>query len=837
MSLGLGEITTQAHGLISVGDLPAARNLLAGALADTDPRPTHATAEHADAAGLLARVMVALGEPSGARAWAAYAYSATRRMHGVTDERTIGAAATLAAVLHRVGSHARAAHLYREVIDELCAIDGPESLRVLAAHADLATVEFARGQCDIARDRLEDAWELHREVYGEGHPAGIKMLARLGAMQRDCGRLSESDASLSVAIGLCRTQLPTDHPLVGQVVALAESLADPAHRCGDEGTGDPDPAGRPDGVPGPNGGGRPTAHSPGYGDHGHPAGGHSASQTAAPIPREPAEQSFDFPYPGPVTGAAVSHDPHLNGGPNGANAGPGTADSAPAGGDDPPAGGGWPTGRADAPTEPPWAEPEWIDPDPPTTELADPNLAATIWSEQVHPPGPQLGTRHRVDPPWLGMPAPPEPLPELDAGEPWADRGWIERDPPSSDRDDPLWSPSGWLAEADQLTGPSPAGDDGQAGTSENGRATIPPPRVPVDIPPTAPTADVDGKPTNWLFDEPWWPPDVADDEDPPFAPGPNETDSLSPFGPVRYRATRPSSDPVSRGDQPPGDASPAPADPDEPPTGPFPPDLPAFVPTPRAPSSAGQHAAPSAPADAGGDTATPGWPADTATDTGPAATAAQAQQVDPTGRPAEPDGSPRASAGTLSRLPRREVSRMPDRRRRLPVRRERGELVPVPRPTPTISRSRAPMLVFTGAVVVLLGAAAVVAGVSLVGDTSAGPAALPSAAGTQQPPASPTPPPAAPGSPPSDVGLQDNRDSVTLSWFYPVGAEGQVLISGGSSDQEPRAFMQLPPGATSFIAYGLDQSIDYCFTVAVVYSADLIGRADPVCTDRTPAQ
>ena len=135
-------------------------------------------------------MLVALGEPHSARGWAAFAYAATTRLHGRSDPRTVSAAATLAAVLHRVGSHSRAARLYQEVILELTAQDGPESLRVLAAHADLATVEYARGQCRSARDRLQDAWELHREVYGDGHPSGIKMLARLGAMQRDCGQFT-----------------------------------------------------------------------------------------------------------------------------------------------------------------------------------------------------------------------------------------------------------------------------------------------------------------------------------------------------------------------------------------------------------------------------------------------------------------------------------------------------------------------------------------------------------------------------------------------------------------------------------------------------------------------
>ncbi|WP_433131095.1 tetratricopeptide repeat protein [Micromonospora sp. CA-240977] len=233
MSSGFGELTDQAHHLVSAGDLAGAQQLLADALTDADPRPANATEELAEAASLQARVLVALGEPHSARGWAAFAYAATTRLHGRSDPRTVAAAATLAAVLHRVGSHSRAARLYQEVIIELTAQDGPESLRVLAAHADLATVEYARGQCTVARDRLQDAWELHREVYGDGHPSGIKMLARLGAMQRDCGQFTEAHDNLALARELCRQHLPADDPLAAQVAALARAAANPDHACAD----------------------------------------------------------------------------------------------------------------------------------------------------------------------------------------------------------------------------------------------------------------------------------------------------------------------------------------------------------------------------------------------------------------------------------------------------------------------------------------------------------------------------------------------------------------------------------------------------------------------------
>jgi hypothetical protein len=83
------------------------------------------------------------------------------------------------------------------------------------------------------------------------------------------------------------------------------------------------------------------------------------------------------------------------------------------------------------------------------------------------------------------------------------------------------------------------------------------------------------------------------------------------------------------------------------------------------------------------------------------------------------------------------------------------------------------------------------------------------------------------------NVKLRDNRDSVSLSWGYPKGSEGPVLVSGGRSGQELRAFQQLPAGTTDYVVYGLNASTDYCFTVAVVYTVDRVAATKPVCTKR----
>jgi hypothetical protein len=91
----------------------------------------------------------------------------------------------------------------------------------------------------------------------------------------------------------------------------------------------------------------------------------------------------------------------------------------------------------------------------------------------------------------------------------------------------------------------------------------------------------------------------------------------------------------------------------------------------------------------------------------------------------------------------------------------------------------------------------------------------------------------AGPDAAPVGVKLRDAADSVTLEWTYPGGAEGPVLISGGRSGQAQRAFQQLPAGSATYVVYGLNDRANYCFTVSVVYAADRVSEAPPVCTTR----
>jgi hypothetical protein len=228
----LAELTARAQTLTSAGDLAGARDVLAPALDPSDTDPHRATPDLAVAAGLHARILIALGDPYAARMWAGFAHAAEEKLHGPHDDRTLAAAATHAAVLARVGNHGRAAQIYHDLVLELTAREGRESQQVLAAEADLATTEHAAGHCTAARSRLGEAWARHRRVYGDPSPAGMKMLARLGAMERECGRHTDSGEHLGLAQELCARYLPDDHPLVTQIARLAAAPASGRHVCG-----------------------------------------------------------------------------------------------------------------------------------------------------------------------------------------------------------------------------------------------------------------------------------------------------------------------------------------------------------------------------------------------------------------------------------------------------------------------------------------------------------------------------------------------------------------------------------------------------------------------------
>ncbi|GIF93857.1 hypothetical protein Cch02nite_73010 [Catellatospora chokoriensis] len=231
-AMPVGEhVVARAREHIAAGTLSAAHDLLSAALGTVPTDPAQATPVVAEAVVLETGVLLGLGEPYAARGWAAYGFAASRALYGERDRRTLHALGLLAAVLARVGVHARAVQRYLDLIAAYSELDGPDSDRVLAARGDLATVEHAQGHCVTARLRLATVIDEHRRAHGAAHPVGIRMQLRLAAMWRDCGGFNDAHELLAEAREYAAGLDPAD-PVHAMITAAGRAVADPRHRCG-----------------------------------------------------------------------------------------------------------------------------------------------------------------------------------------------------------------------------------------------------------------------------------------------------------------------------------------------------------------------------------------------------------------------------------------------------------------------------------------------------------------------------------------------------------------------------------------------------------------------------
>jgi len=654
MAPPLAELTAHAQTLSSAGDLVAARAVLADALDPVDADPQRASPDIADAAALLARILIALGDPHDARLWAAFAHAAGDRLYGPHDERTVAAAALHAAVLHRIGNHGRAAQLYHDLVGALTALDGPNSARVLAAEADLATAEHAAGHCTAARARLADAWARHRQLYGDANPAGIKMLARLGAMERECGRSTESQEHLVLAQELCARYLPADYPLALQVARLASAPGSGRHICGrvERSTG-PGQAPGVQSVHVPAGPGvRPV----------RPETRRSAPWNPSQDQPDPVRPVQNPPPQRPPTQSPPTQSPPIQ---------------------------SLPPQRPPVPSAPPQRPPA---PSPPPQVRSSQTASPQTPSPQARP--------HLAEAPPLAQDG-PAPVSTAQNGP--APVGSTQNGP-APDQAEPDWPATDWPAPVWPVLG-SPA-------------QTLP------DVEQPAPDNRITD-PKGHLYQQPLYLSDVH---------------------------------------QAPGDLT-------------------------------GRHGR---------------------ADTPPPLPGQRAAEVGPDGR--------QIRIGAVQIPPPIKVA-PPDRR--LPV--------PLDRPEPR--GSWRPFVL----VAVLIAGIAVAAAIVVAklphanGGTTPPAASRPAASAAASGPGSPSASPSGfdAGPPPENVRLRDNHDSVSLDWNYPKGAEGPVLISGGRTGQELRAFQQLPAGTVNYVVYGLNEQLDYCFTVAVVYTVDHVAASPQLCTKR----
>jgi len=164
-----------------------------------------------------------------------------------------------------------------------------------------------------------------------------------------------------------------------------------------------------------------------------------------------------------------------------------------------------------------------------------------------------------------------------------------------------------------------------------------------------------------------------------------------------------------------------------------------------------------------------------------------------------------------------------------------------VPRPRPSRKRGHGGGVALVASLGLTIFVAAVVIAMQLFGRGAAGPgtgAAADPTAGSPVEATTGQPVTTAPADerPPTNVVLRDEGGSVTLTWLDPSGGRVSFIVAGGREDTTSELLETVPVGRTSSTIYGLNIRYDYCFTVAAVWSADVIAPSIRTCTNRLPS-
>ncbi|MEU8263142.1 fibronectin type III domain-containing protein [Micromonospora sp. NPDC048999] len=135
--------------------------------------------------------------------------------------------------------------------------------------------------------------------------------------------------------------------------------------------------------------------------------------------------------------------------------------------------------------------------------------------------------------------------------------------------------------------------------------------------------------------------------------------------------------------------------------------------------------------------------------------------------------------------------------------------------------RNRTVVAVVAGAVVVVV-AAVVGVGAMVLNREPAPPEPTPTGVG-----------PKVSGPPPTDLRLQDEGTTITVTWSDPTDGVAPFVVAGGRAGQKLGVMATVDAGETRYTINGLSPKLNYCFTVLAVYSTDTYATSGQVCTDR----
>jgi hypothetical protein len=232
----IADAVWEAQTHIEADKLPTALIALREALSTVTLDPDCPVPDIADAARLYAGVLISLGESYSALLYSTYAHKATRLLDKPTSLRAIQADLIHAFVLRATARLGDSVTLYRDVVQRLAQRFGPAGRPALAGRADMAVAMHAAGACKEAGKTLHRTYVSHREAFGAADPQGIRMLAKLGVMARDCGGFELAHQYFDEAKARCAQHFSYTDPLSRHVTTAARASSDPAHTCGQPAT-------------------------------------------------------------------------------------------------------------------------------------------------------------------------------------------------------------------------------------------------------------------------------------------------------------------------------------------------------------------------------------------------------------------------------------------------------------------------------------------------------------------------------------------------------------------------------------------------------------------------
>ena len=190
--------------------------------------PARATDEDWRVVALYAIATAYTGDPARAVDIATAAYRRLLELQGPYGEATMSAQRAVT-VAYLAADNLYAALSSAEQVHTLYVrTQGEHAAVTLDAAADLATCLHRTTHCTDGSRLMQSTVDAY--VRGHGHDAtSIGMMARLGAMLRDCGQFDHAHHLLGQARRFAQTLLPRGDELVTAITKLARAGADPAH--------------------------------------------------------------------------------------------------------------------------------------------------------------------------------------------------------------------------------------------------------------------------------------------------------------------------------------------------------------------------------------------------------------------------------------------------------------------------------------------------------------------------------------------------------------------------------------------------------------------------------